>query len=121
MQKLAHRPLLRFHLSTLLVLSFAAGALLWANVNRLPEYRYPNIGCLSDAKPEHIQSCGVPISWWIEFSVQGQPQRHLDYEMLAFDLLAGLALLSAVAMSLEWRARRRPGLRIAQAGGGKRW
>ena len=100
------RKWFQIHLSTALVLMFAAGGLLWAN---LQAEDYDDVATLSSGYTYR----GWPLSsyriqWWGD-PAQTIPEVPAEWSRgnLAIDLAAALGILAAVTLAFESQARRR--------------
>jgi hypothetical protein len=96
------RGWLQLHLSTCVVLMFVAGGLIGAN-------SHGKIDRWSDAYSSVItREWGWPCSYRLEREFNNRnPYLAWDYQSICWNILAGLAILAAVALACEWWIRRR--------------
>ena len=102
-------PRLQLHLSTCIVLMFAAGGLVWANVREhsLPVKELPLAEYTTTNLPDYFviaSGIGWPRPFWYAGTGWGP---FWDWPRFAFNLATALAILAAVAFVCEWIIRRR--------------
>ena len=89
-------PQLQLHISTCIVLMFAAGGLFWVNIHSKMSIGWPAVFFL---RPN--------AEWELWIPDELMEAGHWDIAILFFDVLIALAILAATAFLCEWCLRRR--------------
>ena len=113
-----HKGSLRIHLSTGLVLMFAASGLLWLNnIHTMIEFRPRNDSIIDDGHGYFSKEKLPEVGWpWVAqknyYLSSFEGGNYYFYEddfkalKLALDGICALAILVLIAIVLEWRIRR---------------
>ena len=104
-----NRPLLQLHLSTLVIASMLAAALVWLNVRERHNFEDDNLWKKPADTQYHVPTVrGWPMTFqlWYDYHDPGDRRRFWHLLTLVINSCICMAVLAATTVATEWFVRR---------------